>query len=236
MYSIVKRVVKRSPFFPVLRDARTSPGRVKRAVKGSLLFSMLKSALEERQWRTQGRPMPPPPAYKRKTIREFAKRQKIRTLVETGTFMGDTVEGLRRDFDRIYSIEVQESLYRKAVDRFSGVSNVTLLFGDSSKELTKVLRDLTAPAVFWLDAHYSAGVTGRGDEDSALRVELQHIIEQVNQKGFHHVLLLDDARDFWGVGGYPSLTEILNQTREELPPGYVFELKDDIVRIYNAKK
>ncbi len=33
-----------------------------------------------------------------------------------------------------------------------------------------------------------------------------------------------------------SLTEILNQTKEELPPRYVFELKDAIVRIYNAKK
>ncbi len=39
-----------------------------------------------------------------------------------------------------------------------------------------------------------------------------------------------------GAGGYPSLTEILNKTREELPPGYIFELKDDIVRIYDAKK
>lgn len=125
--------------------------------------------------------------------------------METGTYYGDMVEAMRADFDRIYSIELSRDLYEKAVVKFRGVNNVELIHGDSGTELKRILEKIRQPALFWLDGHYSAGVTARGAKDTPVYEELHHILD-LNDGG--HVVVIDDARCFGNDPAYPSLEEL----------------------------
>ena len=88
-------------------------------IKRSVRFGPL-APLYERytlaRWERRGRPIPPPYTVKRRMITEFARRFNCRTLVETGTFRGDTIWTLRNAFDRLYSIELDAGLYAAAVN------------------------------------------------------------------------------------------------------------------------
>lgn len=62
------------------------------------------------EWISKGRPVPPPQVVKAGALKEYAKRYALHVLVETGTYQGDMLEVLRRDFDTIYSIELSPEL------------------------------------------------------------------------------------------------------------------------------
>src|ERR1043165_3519694 len=129
------------------------------------------------KWQKRGRPIPPPYTVKRGMIREFAKRFGCRTLVETGTFRGDTIWTLRKDFDRLYSIELDKALYEAAVRRFAGMSNVTLVQGDSGEKLREVVSGLNSRTLFWLDGHYCGEGTGHGVEEAPVMREMQTVFD-----------------------------------------------------------
>src|SRR5687768_9818802 len=111
------------------------------------------------RWGLRGGPIPAPSAVKREILRQYAATHGLLTLVETGTYRADTVRALRRDFQVIYSIELDDALYQAAVARTRRQSNARILHGDSAEMLPVVLSGLTEPALFWLDAHYSGGET-----------------------------------------------------------------------------
>jgi hypothetical protein len=84
-------------------------------------------------------------------------------------------------FDRIWSIELGERLYVDATDRFRDASHVHLIHGDSGRELGRLLSQLDAPALIWLDAHFSGGplrgaTSAREDKDTPILEELDHIL------------------------------------------------------------
>ena len=77
---------------------------------------------------------------KREIIKGY--KDNLRVFVETGTCLGDTVESLKNDFDRVFSIELSNQLAARAQRRFASDANVTIVQGDSSKELHKLLEQL----------------------------------------------------------------------------------------------
>src|SRR5690606_18181920 len=107
-------------------------------------------------WERQGKPVPPPHALKQQVVLDYGRRYGLRVMVETGTYLGDMVEAARSEFRRIYSVELDGELYRRAVERFRGRGNVVVLRGDSVAVLPKLLQRLNEPALFWLDGHYSS--------------------------------------------------------------------------------
>lgn len=213
--------------------------KLRQAVKKSPFYSGVEKARDlnnERKWLRAGRPLAAPDSVKRKLMLWMARKQDIHVLVETGTYHGGTVRVLQKFFKQVYSIEVDDTLYKEAAAMFKNYDHIKIIKGDSAVEISKVLSKLKEPAVFWLDAHYSAGETGQGKELSSLQVEIELILKQIKKKKFNHVLLLDDARDFWGSNGYPNLIDVHDLVIKEFPAGYVFDLIDGIVRIYNAKQ
>ena len=76
------------------------------------------------EWKHKGCPAPPPHGVKLRTLDEYAKTFNLRVLVETGTFYGDTIAAMARNFDHIYSIELSQQLHEIAKARFSGIRNV----------------------------------------------------------------------------------------------------------------
>src|SRR5438067_12447023 len=73
-------------------------------------------------------------AAKHRLLLEHARRHGLRTLVESGTALGETAWSLRRHFDRIYTIELDPRLCRRARSRFARQPHVTVREGDSGTE------------------------------------------------------------------------------------------------------
>jgi len=82
--------------------------------------------------------------------------------------------------------------------------------------------------LFWLDAHYSRGITARGNRDTPIWQELQTILSHPVKR---HVVLIDDARCFNGTNDYPTIEEIRDLLVKRAPH-YSIETKKDIVRIF----
>lgn len=181
-----------------------------------------------RKWRRAGRPIPATPLVKQTIVKDYQRRFKLRVFVETGTFAGEMIDAVLGRFDRIYSIELDDRWYANAVKRFAGRSEVTLLHGDSATRLPEVLAELTEPALFWLDAHYSGPLTARGPLDSPIVQELEAIAGHPVRG---HVILIDDIRDFTGAGGYPEASALLQHLRAQ-HPGATVEIRDDVLRFH----
>lgn len=178
------------------------------------------------QWEKQGRPAPPPHAVKQITIEEYQRLSGNKILVETGTFLGEMVEAQRSNFEKIYSIELAGRLWQLATKRFSKYNNIRIVQGDSGKVLGQIVAELDGPAIFWLDGHYSAGITAKGDKDCPIYEELDAIFKGPR---FNHVLIIDDAKEFTGQGDYPTI-EALTAFVHKHNPGYKLEVKDNMIR------
>lgn len=186
----------------------------------------LLETLALRQWQ-RGKNPPAPGRIKVEMIRALAERYQLRTLVETGTFFGDTVAALTGAFGRIFTIELAPKLCALARDRFRQHPNVQVIEGDSGVELPRLLPTLSEPCLFWLDGHFSGGVTARGEIDTPVLAELSSLLRNRSQAD---VILIDDARLFGVDPGYPAI-EAVRALVSATRPGWGFEVSDDVVRI-----
>lgn len=206
-------------------------GKVKQRIARLPLVASVRSRWQESkqisEWIAAGKPVPPPHHIKQRIVRKYARRYETRVMVETGTFMGDMVQAMRRHFDKVFSIELSSDLFRRACDRFLNSKNVKIMQGDSAIILPRILESINQPTLFWLDGHYSEGITALGDKETPILAELDHILRHSIQG---HVILIDDARCFNGTHDYPTLSE-LRQYIEQRRPNMTFEVETDIVRI-----
>jgi hypothetical protein len=186
-----------------------------------------RSAEEYVEWMNRGKPSPPPHIVKQLIVKESQKDAGFSTLVETGTYYGDMIYAQLDNFSRIYSIELSERLYRKAKRRFKKNESVTLLHGDSSEVLHEIVPKFKEPVLFWLDGHYSGGITAQGKLDTPIWEELTTIL----QSGVRHMILIDDARCFEEKRkDYPSIEELKSLILSVYPQSHIV-VKDDVVRI-----
>ena len=179
---------------------------------------------EVTEWEKAGKPLPPPHLIKQQAINFYQREHNISTFVETGTYRGDMVWAMLKTFEEIISVELGEQLWKDACKRFSKYSNVKLLQGDSGVILKDVVPQLKNNVIFWLDGHYSAGNTAKGEKDCPIYEELDSILKS----NLNHILLIDDARLFVGAGDYPTLHELQDYIS---PRKFDFQVKEDIIRI-----
>jgi hypothetical protein len=177
---------------------------------------------------------------KRKVILDLAKEYCLtETFVETGTFLGETVDYLKNDFKHLVSIELNDVLASRAKQRFHNNSNVQIMQGDSAVQLSSILSKIESPIVFWLDGHYSSSfniggeciVTGRGAKDTPVMEELTQIKNHLRKRS---IILIDDARLFNGTNDYPTLKQLKFFVENQLP-AYELSVKKDIIRILPKK-
>jgi hypothetical protein len=177
-------------------------------------------------WKLRGEPVRSPHLVKQRAVREYGDVYGLRILVETGTYYGEMVAALRRDFDQIYSVEYEPELARRARNKFSRWPNIHILEGDSQQVIPQLLKSLDRPALFWLDAGYYGWAGLQGDKQR-LTTELEAIL---SHRVGEHVILMDDARGLNGRNGAPTVAE-LKQRIESQFPGRRVEVKHDILRI-----
>lgn len=208
---VLKQLIEKTPFYHPLRNC--------------LHKKMQKNEL--RKWENSGHSVPMPHIIKQRVLGEFTRQYNLKIFVETGTYYGDMVEAMRNFFDKIYSIELSQELFEKAKKRFKSENNIKLIQGDSGKELEIVMKEINKPALFWLDGHYSAGVSARGEKDSPIYEEMNCIL---NGQDLGHVIIIDDARFFGTDPAYPTIDELkefIYSKRESVQ----ITVDDDSIRI-----
>jgi hypothetical protein len=177
-------------------------------------------------WNLRGRPVRSPHLLKQRTVREYARRYSLRTLIETGTYYGEMVAAVKDDFDRIYSIEFDPELVRRAARRFARDPRIRILEGDSRIVLPELLKSVSEPALFWLDAGYWGWENLQRDPER-LSAEVEAVLSHPVKS---HVILMDDARMLNGQKGALTVAELQSRIAARYPDRR-FEVLHDIIRI-----
>lgn len=127
----------------------------------------------------------------------------------------------------VISIEVDAALHSKACERkrFAKDTNVRIVLGDCAKKMPEILADLQESAAFWLDGHYSGGITGKGEVEDPILISLNQIAAHPVRG---HVIFVDDARTFDGREGRPDISEVFNCIKK-VDSRYVIRVQSDIV-------
>jgi hypothetical protein len=191
-------------------------------------------ALEEpesnalKTWERMGKPVPPPHLVKQLVIASLQAQYNYNLFIETGTYLGDMIEAPKNKFKQLYSIELGEDLYNKAIKRFEHDHHVNIINGDSGVVLINLCQNIDQPAIFWLDGHYSAGITAKGEKSCPIYEELDAIF---NSKPFDHILLIDDARLFLGEDDYPTIARLTGYIKKNRPFAEII-IEHDMIKVY----
>lgn len=144
---------------------------------------------------------PLPGEIKRQTIALAGRGAHV--WIETGTYLGETTSFLAARFPKVISIEPSPTLFKKAADRFRADSGVKLLNGTSEEKFLEALDSAKDGKVaFWLDGHFSGGVTFQAHADTPVLFELEAIAQNLNQLEIS-AICIDDVRLFDSDPAYP---------------------------------
>jgi len=109
-----------------------------------------------------------------KFITEILNENIYSCFVETGTYAGDTILSVEPYFEELHTIEIKREQYEASAKLYNG-DKITFHLGDSSIVLKDIIPELKKPTIFFLDAHWSEGSTGKGKKDVPLLEEIKLI-------------------------------------------------------------
>lgn len=147
-------------------------------------------------------------------------------FIETGTFMGETIFEMEKYFDKLYTIEIKEEYYNNLIEKYKG-NKINFKLGSSEKVLKEILSNIRGKSIFFLDGHWSAGTTGKGEKDVPLYEEITNIKNLHNEEC---IIIVDDVRMFgkgpnkkgkkkdicnWENINVKSILEIINERLEK---------------------
>mgnify|MGYP001055464786 FL=1 len=166
-----------------------------------------------RQWKKRDYLENSPQIVKQKVFHKYVIKDAV--WVETGTYLGSTTNFLSGLFPHVYTVEPEPKLYAAACKRFMG-KNVTLFNNVSENIFPSLLPKLSGNINFWLDGHYSAGITFKGEKDCPVEDEL--IAIEKNFDNFDKItILIDDVRCFLpnnsSYTDYPSIDYLVDWAR-----------------------
>lgn len=171
-------------------------------------------------------------------IEKLVTTFKITNFVETGTYEGGTAIWAANHFKKVLTIEYSKELYEQAIAKFN-ISNIEFIFGDSRTELSKLIERLDSSSLFWLDAHWSGGLT-YGDTDQCPLIEEINII---NSSSFDNFILIDDARLFTSppqpphkIEQWPDIVAVLQALQSKQSDKYVVIIEDVIIAVPSFAK
>ena len=167
----------------------------------------------------------------REAMLELANLVNASVLVETGTYKGKTTRWAAANFDHVHTIEKAKPFYDRYADELQQVGNITTHFGDSRDALPGIVNALAdQSAVFWLDGHWSGGVTAGENDECPLLDELRAIKHRRND-----IIMIDDARLFLAAPPisfdptqWPTVFEIAEALGDNCKD-YTFQMFHDVI-------
>ncbi|WP_299402686.1 hypothetical protein [Acaryochloris sp. IP29b_bin.148] len=158
----------------------------------------------------------------------------IQNFIETGTYKAETAIRASSIFKNIFTIEFSQKLYNEAIQSHGAIDNIDFRFGNSKEELAKIIPQLNGTSLFWLDAHWSGGVTFGSVDECPLLDELNII----NSRCTDSVILIDDARLFTSppplphnVDQWPDISTVIESLQSYSSKRYVVIIEDVIVAV-----
>jgi hypothetical protein len=137
-------------------------------------------------------------------------------------------------FSSVVTIEASEQLHALAGAQFGHLKNIRFLRGSSPAVLRQIVPTLPTPAIYWLDAHWSGGMTAGEEYECPLLEE----IRAIDSHGDDAFILIDDARLFLAppplphkAEQWPDLAGVLGTLREKHPSRYVVVFEDVIIAV-----
>ena len=187
-------------------------------MKNNPVYRFFSGIRDSLQWSKRGYAAPSPHFIKQGCL--LRNGLPDATWVETGTFLGQTTQLLSIHGTQVYSIEPEPKLFARARTLFNQCGNVEILNGTSEEVFPTLLPHITGDVNFWLDGHYSAGITFKGPQDTPILDELECISRNIDNFG-RICVLVDDIRCFNPrlpeYTTYPSLDTLVDwATRHKL--------------------
>jgi hypothetical protein len=180
-------------------------------------------------WNLSGKHGATPHCVKAHRITQIQRIFYYDTFIETGTYMGDMIDAQKKNFVSLNTIELSHDLSTRAKRRFERFRNIHVYEGDSASLLSGIVRKIHKPSIFWLDAHYSGGVTEKNKTNTPIISELQVILMS---SSLAHVILIDDARYFNGESDYPTIQTVTSLVKKYRSAARIYT-KDDILHIFS---
>ena len=188
------------------------------------------------EWESRNFRSPAPHEVKMKVLDRYALNG---IWVETGTFMGQTTEYLSSHYSLVYSIEPSKQIFDRASGKFEGIENIKLMHGTSEERLPSVVDEIIKRMIpkvnFWLDGHYSAGITFKGLADTPILAELE-AIEKLIEPKVNVSIFIDDVRCFLGISDeymtYPTLNELIAWANKF---GLSWTIEHDILILFSSR-
>jgi len=87
---------------------------------------------------------------------KLVKQYKIQTIIETGTYLGETTVEFTKMVPNVWTIESSTENLEKAQEKLSNYVNVLCILGHSEQVLPELLQNksIVRPLMFYLDAHW----------------------------------------------------------------------------------
>jgi hypothetical protein len=119
--------------------------------------------------------------------------KKFKVFIESGTYRGGTIFGMEKYFEKLYTVEISKNHYDETKSIYErgceGVPKINFYLGDSSIIFRELLPSIDEKAIFFLDCHWSAGDTGRGEKDCPLIEEIKCINKLFRNEA---IIIIDD--------------------------------------------
>jgi hypothetical protein len=138
-------------------------------------------------------------------LKNIAQAKNITTFIETGTLYGDGVDyALECGFEKIISIEINETLYQQAKNKYATNPRVQILLGNSPDVLKEILPTIKEPVLFWLDAHFPGCDANLASYKSEInlskKIPLEAELSLISKRGNDDVIIADDLWIYedWG--------------------------------------
>lgn len=114
-------------------------------------------------------------------------------FIETGTWLGHTIFGVERFFNKLYTIEISKEIYEQTKASYHG-DKITFLFGDSGVVIKDILTECNDKVLFFLDAHASGGNLCNFNI-TTLYTPLEQEIYNINKYSkYESLIIIDDCR------------------------------------------
>jgi FkbM family methyltransferase len=115
----------------------------------------------------------------------------IKTLIETGTYQGQSTSWAAKHFENVISLDIRADYQAQGIENCKEFNNIQFLIGDTRHVLPPLVAALTEPAMFWLDAHSVKDMFGPFDDCPILEE-----LDIINRSPHKHFVLIDDAHCF----------------------------------------
>lgn len=123
-------------------------------------------------------------------LEKYLKQDKY-SLLETGTFMGTTINNLLNTnfFVDYYSIEIDKKRFENCKKMFENHNNVYLYLGNSETMINEIVKNNKEKKfICWLDAHHMGDRATKGNIDCPLLKEL----DQLKNLNNNPIIYIDD--------------------------------------------